>query len=142
VPEPRIVLDTNILVAASRSRRGASAKLLSLVGGGRFEICISVPVVLEYEDAVMRHIEERSPERKVWNDILDFICRVARRQEVFFLWRPFLRDPKDDMLLELAVAAGCDAIVSYNKRDLAGAKDFGLKVYTPKEFLARIGELR
>jgi predicted nucleic acid-binding protein len=61
---------------------------------------------------------------------------------VFFLWRPFLRDPKDDMLLELAVAAGCDAIVSYNKRDLAGVKDFGLKVYTPKEFLARIGELR
>ena len=66
----------------------------------------------------------------------------AWRQEVFFLWRPFLPDPKDDMVLELAVAAGCDAIVSYNKRDLAGAERFGVRLCTPKEFLTEIGALR
>lgn len=142
MPQPRIVLDTNVLVAASRSRRGASARLLSLVGSGRFEICISVPLVLEYEEALMRHLDERSPARKVWNDILDYICLVGIRQEVFFLWRPLLRDPKDDMVLELAVAAGCDRIVSFNKRDFAEADGFGLKVIDPKEFLTEIGEAR
>jgi putative PIN family toxin of toxin-antitoxin system len=136
------VLDTNVLVAASRSRRGASARVLSLVGSGRFEICISVPLVLEYEEAVMRHLDERSPARKVWSDILDYICLVGRRQEVFFLWRPLLRDPKDDMVLEVAVAAGCGRIVSFNKRDFAGADSFGLKVLDPKEFLTEIGESR
>jgi putative PIN family toxin of toxin-antitoxin system len=136
------VLDTNVLVAASRSGRGASAKLLSLISSRRFEICVSVPLVIEYEEAVMRHVDEHSPERQVWGDILDFICLVARRQEVFFLWRPFLRDPKDEMVLELAVAAGCDAIVSYNKRDLAGADRFGVTVCDPKEFLTQIGVLR
>lgn len=137
-----MVLDSNVLVAASRSKRGASAKLLSLVGGRRFEICISVPLVLEYEDAVMRHLAERSTERRVWGDILDFICKVARRQEVFFLWRPFLRDPKDDMVLELAVAAGCEAIVTYNGRDFDGAEEFGVRICNPKEFLTEIGVLR
>jgi hypothetical protein len=101
-----------------------------------------VPLILEYEEGVMRHINERSPEGKIWSDILDFICYVAWRQEVFFLWRPFLPDPKDDMVLELAVAAGCDAIVSYNKRDLAGAERFGVRLCTPKKFLTEIGALR
>lgn len=141
VPGPRIVLDSNVLVAASRSRRGASAKLLTLVGSGKFEICVSVPLVLEYEDAVMRQMEVRSPERQAWDDILDYICKVARRQEVFYLWRPLLRDPKDEMVLELAVAAGCAAIVTYNGRDFAGTEAFGVMVRTPKEFLTEIGEL-
>lgn len=100
-----------------------------------------MPLVFEYEDAVMRHLDERSPQREVWKDILDFICLVARQQEVFFLWRPFLRDSKDDMVLELAVAAGCDAIVSYNKRDFVGVDRFGLKVCDAKEFLTEIGAL-
>lgn len=90
----------------------------------------------------MRHLEEGSPERSVWNDILDFICGVARRQEVFFLWRPLLRDPKDDMVLELAVAAGCDAIITFNGRDFAGAGEFGVRVLAPKEFLTEIGALQ
>lgn len=98
--------------------------------------------MLEYEEAVVRHLDERSPDRKTWSDILDFICRVARRQDVFFLWRPFLRDPKDDMVLELAVAARCDLIVSYNKRDFTGAHRFGLSVCDPREFLVQIGELQ
>jgi putative PIN family toxin of toxin-antitoxin system len=137
----RVVLDTNVLVAASRSKRGASAKLLSLVGTGRFEICLSVPVVLEYEEAVMRHLDEGSRERHYWNDILDFLCRVGRRQDVFFLWRPFLRDPKDDMVLELAVAGGCRSIVTYNQRDFVGSERLGIALVTPKEFLAELGEL-
>ena len=136
-----MVLDTNVLVAASRSKRGASAKVLSLVGSGRFEICVSVPLLLEYESAVFRHLEPNSAEWKAWTDILDYLCATATQQEIFFLWRPYLRDPQDEMVLEVAVAGGCNAIISYNKRDFAGIEGFNLTVSTPKEFLEALGVL-
>ena len=141
VPAPRVVLDTNVLVAASRSRKGASARVLSLVGTGLFEVCISVPLVLEYESAILRDLEPDSAEWQVRMDILDYLCGVAKRQEIFFLWRPYLRDPKDEMVLEAAVAGGCSAIVSYNKKDFAGAERFNLTISSPQEFLKVIGAL-
>jgi len=141
VPAPRVVLDTNVLVAASRSKWGASAKLLSLVGTGRFEVYVSVPLLLEYESAVLRHLEPSSTEWRAWSDILDYLCAEAIQQEIFFLWRPSLRDPQDEMVLEVAVAGGCSAIISYNKRDFAGIESFNLTVSSPKEFLEAIGEL-
>jgi predicted nucleic acid-binding protein len=60
---------------------------------------------------------------------------------LFFLWRPYLKDPEDDMVLELAVTANCDFIVTYNIKDFKGAEEFGVEVITPQEFLERIGEL-
>lgn len=139
VRAPRVVLDTNVLFTAARSKRGASAKLLSLVGSGLFEICLSVPLVFEYEDVLLRDLEPDSPKRAVLEDILNYLCRVARRQEIFFLWRPYLRDPKDDLVLELAVAVEADAIISYNKRDFGDLAQFAIRVYDPKEFLQIIG---
>jgi putative PIN family toxin of toxin-antitoxin system len=139
VGSPRVVLDTNVLIAASRSKRGASARLLSLVGTGRFEVVLSVPLLLEYEAVFMRDLAPDSPERQVMTDILDYLCAVAERQEIFFLWRPYLRDPKDEMVLEAAVAGGCRTIISFNKKDLAGAERFGVAVRTPREFLEVIG---
>ncbi|MCS6936889.1 MAG: putative toxin-antitoxin system toxin component, PIN family [Candidatus Bipolaricaulota bacterium] len=128
----KIVLDTSVLVAGFRSRRGAAFRLLSLVGTRRFDIALSVPGVLEYEEALRRipWLTESDIQ-----DILDYLCSIAIHQEIFFLWRPYLRDPKDDMVLELAVAAGCTAIITYNQRDFAGAEDFGLRVLTPAAFL-------
>ncbi|MFN9732813.1 MAG: PIN domain-containing protein [Microcystis sp.] len=61
--------------------------------------------------------------------------------EIFFLWRPFLRDPKDDMVLELAVKAGCQSIITYNTRDFAGVEQFGLCLLEPSGFLRLIGKL-
>ena len=72
------------------------------------------------------------------HDLVDYICEVAAGQEVFFLWRPVLRDPNDDLLLELAVAAGCDAIVTHNVRDFQGADKFGGRVVTPGRFLLEL----
>lgn len=138
---PRVVLDTNVLVAASRSRKGASAKLLSLVGTGRFDVCLSVPLLLEYESVFLRGIEPGSPDWQGRMDILDYLCAVGKRQEIFFLWRPYLRDPKDEMVLETAVAGGCEAIVSYNRKDFLGIERFNLKLYEPREFLEIIGAL-
>lgn len=136
---PCIVLDTNVLVAALRSSLGASYKVLSEVGTGRFDISISVPLVLEYEDALKRQIVDlpHLNERDV-DDLLDFLCRVGQRQHVFYLWRPALRDPNDDLVLELGVAARSDAIVTHNLRDFRGADQFGIEVVSPREFLAQL----
>ena len=72
--------------------------------------------------------------------MIDYLCMVGQRQRIHFLWRPILRDPKDDLVLELTVAADCQGIVTYNSRDFAGVEQFGLWVMKPGEFLARIGE--
>lgn len=137
-----VVLDTNVLVAAVRSRRGASFQLLSLIGIGAFEIAVSVPLVLEYEDALIRHLAATDLSEDDVRDIIDYMCSVAVRQEVFYLWRPVLKDPGDDLVLELAIAANCDAIVTHNIRDFAGLSRFGLRLLTPGEFLQELGGLQ
>ncbi len=139
--QPRIVIDTNVLVAALRSKRGASYRLLNLINSEKFSIHISVPLVLEYEDAAKKLLEDIPLTEQDVDDILDYLCAVAQRHQIFYLWRPFLKDAKDDMVLELAVTADCDFIVTYNERDFQGAERFGLRVVTPKEFLEEIGEL-
>lgn len=138
----QVVMDTNVIVSALRSSCGASYKLLWLIGSDKFEVNISVPLVLEYEDAAKRLLEEVELSEEEIDDILDYICGEANAQEVFYLWRPFLKDADDEMVLELAVAAGCAYIVTYNKADFEGVERFGLKVITPREFLEEIGELR
>ena len=74
-------------------------------------------------------------------DILDYLCMVSEHRRIFFLWRPFLKDPKDDMVLELAVEAEVEYIVTHNLKDFHGVEHFGIKAITPKEFLRKIGEI-
>lgn len=139
---PQIVIDTNVFVSALRSQYGASYKLLLLLGSGKFDINLSAPLVFEYEDAGKRLVGKKSGLKpRDIDDILDYICSVAHRRTVYYLWRPFLSDPKDDMVLELAVAAGCEIIVTYNKEDFDGVEQFGIRVMTAQEFLQEIGEL-
>lgn len=136
---PRIVLDTNVLIAALRSRRGASHRLVLLIDSGKFETKISVPLLLEYEAVAKRLIGRITVSARDIDHILDYVCDVAKHTRVFYLWRPMLKDPKDDMILELAVAGRCDFIVTFNKGDFSGAEQFGIHVVTPKEFLKKIG---
>ena len=138
----QIVLDTNVIVSALRSRKGASYKLLMLVDRANFEINLSVSVLLEYEDVTKRLLGQISLTETELDDILDYLCGLANLRDVFYLWRPFLKDPKDDMILELAVSAQCDVIVTYNQKDFVGIEQFGIDVMTPKEFLQRIGVLK
>jgi predicted nucleic acid-binding protein len=133
-----VVLDTNVLVAGLRSRRGASFQVLARVGTGAFDVAVSVPLVLEYEDALLRNLPATGLVDSDIGDIVDYICSVARRHSIFFLWRPLLRDPKDDMIAEVAIAAGCDAIVTFNRRDFTPVAAFGLQLWTPAELLRRI----
>jgi putative PIN family toxin of toxin-antitoxin system len=141
VTATRIVLDTNVLVSAIRSDRGASFRLLSLVGTGQFDVCLSVALVLEYEGVMKRETLRGKFRVSVIDDILDYVCQVGQRCEVYFLWRPSLPDPNDDMLLELAVAGGCDVIVTFNTGHFVGSEKFGIRVLTPRQFLIEIGAL-
>lgn len=115
--------------------------MLTEVGRGRFEIALSVPLVPEYEDALLRHVAETGLTRRDVDAVLDYFCSVGHLQTIFFLWRPLLPDPKDDMVVELAVAAGCKTIVTYNVRDFRGANSPGVSTQRPADFLKSIGVL-
>lgn len=132
------VIDTSVVVAALRSRRGASFRLLELLADGAFRASLSVPLALEYEEAGKRSAREAGLTASDIDDVVDFLCSVAGLWEIHFLWRPFLRDPHDDHLLELAVESGSRFIVTFNVRDFAGSERFGVAVVTPRQFLARV----
>ncbi len=138
--KPRLVLDTNVLISALRSRNGASFEVLSRVGRGQFDIVLSVPLVLEYEEVAKRLARSLGLKNAVVDDILDYLCQVGMLRGIFFLWRPFLKDPLDDMVLEAAVEGECDFIVTHNVKDFVGVEKFGLEVLRPGEFLRRLEE--
>jgi len=138
---PRIVIDTNVLVSAFRIKRGASYKLLMLLDSGLFEISVSVALVLEYEAAAKKQAKHTRLTARDVDAIIDYICVMAAGKKIFYLWRPVLKDPKDDMVLELGVAAGCDYIVTFNTSDFTSAERFDIKAITPREFLIAIGEI-
>lgn len=133
-------MDTNVLVAGLRSRQGASFRLLSAIGRGPLDIAVSVPLALQYEEVLLRDLPPGLTAKDVQSAI-DYLCSVAHHQEIFYLWRPFLRDPNDDLVLELAVASGSSAIVTFNTRDFVGSERLGVAATTPLDFLRMIGVL-
>jgi putative PIN family toxin of toxin-antitoxin system len=136
---PGIVMDTNVLIAGLRSKRGASHQLLRLVGTGVFDLNLSVPLVLEYEAVGKRQAPELGLNLGEIDAVVDYLCSVGEHREIFFLWRPMLRDSGDDFVLELAVECSADYLVTFNKRDFVEASQFGLKVVSPREFLEELG---
>lgn len=136
-----IVIDTNVFLAALKSNRGASYRLIMLIGTGVFTMNISVPLILEYEDVGKRFLQTTALSEQDLDDILDYVCASASHQNIYYLWRPFLKDIKDDMVLELAVAASCQFIVTFNQKDFVGVEQFGLQSITPKAFLQIIGAI-
>lgn len=135
-----VILDTNVLIAGLRSRSGASFALLGLLADDVFEISVSVPLVLEYEAVARRQARELGLTYADVDAVVDFVCARAHHRKIFYLWRPFLRDPNDDMVLEVAVEAQCQYIVTFNTRDFAGVEQFGLRTLTPGAFLSLLQE--
>jgi putative PIN family toxin of toxin-antitoxin system len=137
----QLVIDTNVIVAGLRSPNGASYQVLQLLGNDLFDVHVSVPLILEYESAIQSHLSNLPITEEDVSAFLDFICQVAHAHEIYFLWRPLLSDPGDDMVLEVAVASASDAIVTFNKPDFRGCERFGLRLLTPAELLMEIGVL-
>jgi putative PIN family toxin of toxin-antitoxin system len=137
----RLVLDTDAVVAAMRSPGGASAAIVRAVRGRQATLLLSVPLAMEYE-AVCRRPEHRLEAGLSGRHVeifLDAIIAMAEPVHTHFLWRPQLRDPNDEMVLEAAVNGRADALVTFNVRDFGTAPaQFGVEVLLPREAIARI----
>jgi len=135
------VLDTNVLVAAIRSPSGASAEILRRVLQGKVAALCSVPLFMEYEAVLLRqeHLTAAGANVQDVVNVLDVLAGAITRVEIQFLWRPQLRDPNDDLVLELAVngqgVGDSVSIVTSNQKDFwPQASKFGIGVMTPRQF--------
>ena len=132
----RIVLDTSVLVAAARSRNGASFKLVSMLPTPEIELALTVAVYTEWQAVMTR--PENLPSGATLDDALAFLrylASIAHLQDVHFLWRPFSRDPDDDMIVECAVASGCEYIVTHNVKDFRRVEELKVQAITPAQLL-------
>jgi putative PIN family toxin of toxin-antitoxin system len=131
----RLVLDTNVLVASLRSDQGASRRLLTGAFDGLFEVLASLPLIMEYEAVLTRpeHLHASRLTSREVNDVIDALVKVSTPVHLRFLWRPRLKDPGDEMVLETAVNGGADWLVTFNVRHLAvSAREFGIRVVQPR----------
>lgn len=128
------VLDTDVVVAAMRGDHGASRQLLLAALNRRYELLLSVPLILEYEAVLTRpeHLAACQLSSAEVGQVLDDLAAVARPVRLAYRWRLRLTDPDDDMVLETAINGGASAIVTFNQRDfVAGIKAFDCTVISP-----------
>ena len=135
----RAVVDTNVLYAGLYSASGASHQILRLIDRGRIVPQLSTTLLFEYEEVLRRNQRQLKLSDRAVEDVLDGFCRCGEGRKIHFLWRPQLSDPKDDHVLELAVAAGGLDIVTYNIKDFTQASLFGIRIVKPSKLL---GELK
>ncbi len=137
----RVVIDTSVLVTGLRSRRGAGNAVLGLVADRRLVPLATPPLFLEYED-VLKRPEQRLVHRLTIHQVDRVLAALASAVEpvdVHFRWRPQVRDPGDEMVLEAAINGRADALVTYNVADFAGAADrFGVSILRPADLLRRV----
>jgi len=129
------VIDTCVLVSALRSNLGASFAILQAVRRGNIRIALTVALAIEYESVVLRPGLVPALAAEEIQIVLDALCSLAHPQKIFYTWRPFLPDPGDDLVLELAVAAGCTFIVTHNLTDFKGSDSLGIRAISPAQAL-------
>lgn len=134
----RAIIDTNVLYSGLYSARGASYKVLRAIERGRIRAVLSTTLLFEYEDILKRKQSVLDLSDIEIEEVLDGICNRGDHQKIYFLWRPQLSDPKDDHILELAIASGTATIVTHNIKDFVRAKDLGISVVTPRQLLEEI----
>jgi putative PIN family toxin of toxin-antitoxin system len=134
----RIVIDTDVVISAMRSPTGASAALLREVAEGRVTMLLNVPLSTEYEAkcTAAEHVLAAGLSREKAQVFVETLIGLAEGVQSYFLWRPLLRDPDDEMVLEAAVNGRADAIVSFNHKDFGNVPaSFGIAVLKPHEAL-------
>lgn len=134
----KIVLDTDVVIAAVRSATGASAELLRFVKQGRCRPIVSVALALEYEAVLFRpeHMLAARLDARMANDVLNGLLNIAEHTEVHYRYRPVVRDPADDLVVEAAINGGASAIVTFNLRDFGSEPArYGIRCLLPREAL-------
>jgi putative PIN family toxin of toxin-antitoxin system len=134
----RIILDTNVLYAGLYSSQGASFRILQAIKEGELKMVISTTLLFEYEDILKRNQVDLGLSNQEIEKVLDYLCMKSEHQKIYFLWRPYLPDPKDDHLLELAIASGTKLIVTHNAKDFKGVEEFGIRSIAPQRILEEI----
>jgi putative PIN family toxin of toxin-antitoxin system len=139
----RIVLDTDAIVAAMRSPTGASAAIIRKARRGKIALLLSVPLAVEYEAVCVRPEHQLAAglsEQEV-RIFVDAVIAIAEPVKIHYLWRPQLRDPSDEMVLEAAVNGRANLLITFNVRDYGTAPArFGIEVMTPREAVERISK--
>ncbi|HET9176892.1 MAG TPA: putative toxin-antitoxin system toxin component, PIN family [Terriglobia bacterium] len=137
----RVVVDTSVIVAALRTRRGAANQVLRLLARRELVLLATPPLFLEYEDALKRP-EQRLAHGLAIEAIDDFLAELAaliEPVETHFRWRPQVRDPSDEMVLETAINGWADALVTYNLKHFALAGDrFKVPILCPADLLRKV----
>ncbi len=134
-------MDTDAVVAAMRSPTGASAAIVRSARQRQTKLLLSVALAMEYEAVCKRpeHRLEAGLSSRQVEIFLDAIIAMAEPVRTHFLWRPQLRDPNDEMVLEAAVNGQADALVTFNVRDYGrSGTRFGVEVLLPREAIGRI----
>ncbi|WP_103029881.1 putative toxin-antitoxin system toxin component, PIN family [Salinibacter altiplanensis] len=138
VPDAEAVLDTNVLVAALRSRQGASWHILDLVHREEVRVHVTVPLALEYEEVLLRHRKAAGWSRRETLAFLGLFLRRARCHETRYLWREHADDPEYAHVLEAIIAAQASCLVTFNTGDFTGADQFRVEVMRPGALLRKI----
>lgn len=136
--EIRAIIDTNVLYAGLYSSRGASYQVLRAIEHDRIRIVLSTTLIFEYEEILKRDADVLGLDEQEIEELLDDLCRRGDHQLIYFLWRPCLSDPKDDHILELAVASGTLTIVTHNIKDFRKATPFGVRIIPPGQLLEEL----
>lgn len=134
----QIVLDTNIIFAGLYSAFGASFQVLRAVTTEKVESVLSVALLFEYEDVLKRNSRKLGLTHGDIDAFLDNMCSLSSFQKIHYLWQPFLPDPKDDHVLELAVASQVNKIATFNVKDFKHVDEFGVEIISPKQLLEEI----
>lgn len=135
----RVVIDTNVLVSGLRSNRGAAFRVLRGIRSGHVLPVVSVAVFLEYQEVLARPgiLPDQMPGAAI-TAFLNAFLLASEHRDIFFKWRPWLPDPKDECVLDTAVAAGCVPIVTHNLKDFRPAPKLGVRVMTPWELVSEL----
>src|SRR5436309_497816 len=134
----RAVLDTNVLVAGLRSRRGASHELLRSLRAGKWTLVLSNTVLGEYHEVLHREAVATGLSHADIDAYLDVLCALAEKRTLSTEWQPVAADPDDEPFVQLAREAKVSYLVTHNVRDLTGAQQFGVQVVRPAEFLSAL----
>jgi len=133
-----ITLDTNIIYQALKSTNGASFFILQQVRERKIQIALSVPLFDEYEDVLKRKksLEDFELDVEDIDKFLRFVAYVGKPYKTYFLFRPNLKDEKDNMVVELAITSQSDYLVTSNTKDFKNSelKFDQLKIVTPSKF--------
>ena len=134
----RVVLDTNIIFSGLYSTLGASFQVLRALTVGKIQPVLSVALLFEYEDVLKRNSRKIGFSHQDIDAFLDNMCKLSSVQTIYYLWRPFLPDPKNDHVLELAVASQIKKIATFNAKNFKNIDKFGVKIISPKRLLEEI----